>query len=288
MSIVDESYVATVSAVDDPEQRGRIRCSCVGLLGDEDGDLPMWIEPETLWGWFVVPDVGEIVEIVATKHGDVDDCFGQTSISSLNVRWRGARYWTSEEAEKPRDVPDDFKINYGKRRGFCTPQGHVLLFDDTPGKERVALSWHAKPGGVDAYGFYTIDEHGSLICSNRNGSVLYFNAVQRQCTWVDEHGNSITTDADGTRIIDHFGNVISTQSGVIQIISQGNVVVTGNDFNVVTGSYNLGQNPQHSAVLGEPLLTWLNTHTHTTPVGPSGPPIVPAPPSLLSVVGKLQ
>lgn len=289
MANQDETFTATVTANDDPEKRGRIRCTCVGLMGDEDGDMPMWIEPELLWGWFVVPDVGELVEIVASKHGDGDDSFGQSFLESPSLRWRGARHWTAESAADARTVPEDFKTNYGKRRGFATPQGHILLFDDTEGKERIALTWHGVREGADAYSFFALDEDGSVVISNRNGSLLYFNAAQQQVTWVDEHGNSLTTDVDGMRMIDHFGNIISMEDGVIQIISQGNVVVTGADFTAETGSYNLGTGAASSMVLGEALLAWLNSHTHTcsAPASPSSPPVVPAPPAILSTIGRL-
>lgn len=285
---IDETYTATVTANDDPEQRGRIRCSCVGLMGDEDGDMPMWIEPEFQWGWFIVPDVGEQVEVTARKHGDGDDVFGQSSLEGMNVRWRGARHWTSEDAEEPRDVPEDFKTNYGKRRGFATPQGHVLLFDDTENKERITITWHGVRDGVDQFSFFSIDEDGSLVMSNRNGSLMYFNAADEQVTLVDEHGNSFTTDADGMRMIDNHGNIIEMADGVVQIISQGNIVATGADFTAETGSYNLGTGAAFSPVWGEPLVTWLNTHTHPTPIGPTLTPLVPLVPSaVLSVVGRI-
>ena len=58
-----QTFDATVTNIEDPEKRGRIEVSCAGLLGDEDSTLPMWVEPNTDWGWFYVPDVGELVEI---------------------------------------------------------------------------------------------------------------------------------------------------------------------------------------------------------------------------------
>jgi hypothetical protein len=222
---LDETYTAEVTATDDPEQRGRIRCSCVGLLADEDADLPMWIEPELDWGWFVVPDVGEIVEIVAQKHGDGDDSFGQSSLESLALRWRGARHWTSGDPAVPREVPEDFKTNYGKRRGFATPQGHLLMFDDTEGKEKLTLTWSGVREGSAKFSFYSIDEDGSLVMSNRNGSLMYFNAKDRQVTMVDEWGNSITTDELGIHIIDYNGNIIDMSLTSVQVISQSGLIL---------------------------------------------------------------
>lgn len=48
-----------------------------------------------------------------------------------------------------------------------------------------------------------------------------------------------------------------------------------------------GLTAAQSAVFGENLLAWLNSHTHGTGVGPSGPPITPATSTLLSTKVKL-
>lgn len=47
--------------------------------------------------------------------------------------------------------------------------------------------------------------------------------------------------------------------------------------------------PTSSAVLGEALRLWLNTHTHTStaPGNPTSPPVVPAPPTILSTDVKI-
>lgn len=41
--------------------------------------------------------------------------------------------------------------------------------------------------------------------------------------------------------------------------------------------------PTHPVIYGDSLLLWLNTHTHSSPVGPTGVPITPAGSDLLSV-----
>lgn len=290
MPISEETHTATVTANDDPEKRGRIRCSCAGLLADEDGELPMWIEPVAQWGWFFVPDVGEIIELVAVAQGDTDESFGQSSIDGPSVRWKGERHWSlDQDGDTPRPVPDDFTAtNYGKRRGFATPRGHVFMFDDTDGKEKISLTQKTTVAGVDKFAFLSLDENGSVIVSNRNGSLIYLNALQGQITIVDEFGNSYASDTDGMRIIDKFANIFDMSDGLIQVISQGNIVETGADWAAVVGSYNLAAADQ-SAVRGEELLIWLNLHTHTDAMGGTGPPVIPAiPTDFLSLVGKLE
>lgn len=288
MPISEEVHTATVTANDDPETRGRIRCSCVGLLADEDGELPMWIEPELQWGWFIVPDVGEIVEIVATVQGDTDDSFGQTSLENPNLRWKGVRHWSEDQdGDTPRTVPEDFTAtNYGKRRGFATPAGHVLLFDDTEGKEKVSITHHSQSD--DKFSSMSIDEDGSVVLANKNGSLIYLNAKQGQIAMIDEHGNSYTSDADGIRLIDAFANIIDMKDGDIQLIGQGNIIATCADFTAASGSYSHGDGATEPTVLGTKLLTWLAAHTHTDAMGGTGPPaVLPIPSDFLSVAGKL-
>lgn len=289
MTVQEENHVGTVTANDDPEMRGRIRCSCVGLLADEDGELPMWIEPVHQWGWFTVPDVGEIVELVLNAHGETDDSYNQSSIDTPNVRWRGTRYWSQDQdGDTAREVPEDFKTNYGKRRGFATPAGHVLVFDDTEGMEKISLTHKSLKEGVDAFAFVSMDENGSVIISNRNGTLIYLNANEGQFTIVDEFGNSYTSDADGMRLIDNFSNIIEMKDGAVQVLAQDAFVVSGPDATLDAGTYNLGTGAAKSTVLGEDLIIWLNSHVHPTGMGPSGPPSVPAiPTDFLSLIGKL-
>lgn len=157
MSMMTEKYPAVVVSSDDPEQRGRIRVSCTGLLGDDDAELPQWVEPKAPWGWFLIPDPGEQVEIEVVTHNDEDESYGQSSIDGMDPQWTGVRYLGGEEAQTPAPLHDFFKENYGKRRGFATPFGHVLVFDDTDGKSSIAIHYAtAKAAGTDAEKLHSI------------------------------------------------------------------------------------------------------------------------------------
>lgn len=286
---VEEVARATVTDNQDPEQRGRIKVTSAQAIGASDGPLPMWIEPIQLWGWFVVPDIGEEVEIVFAAHGDMDESRGQSSLEAPDVRWRGQRFWTEAEAPEPRPVPVDFtSTNYGKRRGFATPQGHVMMFDDTEGKEKVSIMWHGVRDGADAYSLFALDEDGSLVMSNKNGSLIYLNAADEQLTIIDQHGNSYTSDADGIRLVDAFSNIISMGDGVVQIISQDAIVATGADFTAATGTVNLVDGASQPIVRGTELVTWLSAHTHADAMGGTGPPVVPPPASVLSTFALVE
>lgn len=151
MPLVTERYEAVVSAIDGFEgkdaDRGVIEVICPALMGDHETPLPELCEPVHEWGWFYVPDVGEIVEIEVVASSDRDGVFGEASLEALSPKWRSKRFHSDIELEEdadgsvPRPIHDDFTAtNYGKRRGFSTPWGHVFLFDDTEGDPRIYLT----------------------------------------------------------------------------------------------------------------------------------------------------
>lgn len=158
-----ETYEATVRKNDDDENRGRIKVTCVGLLGDNETELPMWVEPKYQWGWFTVPDIGEVVEIELTNSTETDESYGQSSIDVPDIQWTGVRYYTDnaeEDNAEPTEIHPDFLENYGKRRGFSTPLGHVFLFDDTSGKSKVYITWVKEKDGDKSQ--ILIDDDGSV------------------------------------------------------------------------------------------------------------------------------
>lgn len=278
---------AIVTANQDENKLGRIRVACAEIMGDEEVELPMEIEPSLAWGWFVVPDVGEIVELEYEESSNTDEVRGQTSIDAMNITWNQKRNWTAEETEgenEVRSIPEDFLENYGKRRGFATPNGHILYFDDTEDKQKIQLTWKQS----DTYSFLSFDEDGSIILANKNGTHIYLNAKDKALSLVDEHGNSISTDEDGIKIIDKFGNIIETKDGVVQIISQDGIVVTGNSFNAKTGTVDLCDGATSEAVKGTEFKSYFDTHQHNGAFGPTSPPIVLMLPTTLSTVVKLK
>ncbi len=272
-----ERYDATVMTNDDPEKRGRIKVACVDLLGDEETEIPQWVEPNFDWGWFIVPDPGEIVQVEVLTGDAQDESYGQSSVENLNLRW-SKRAWTDEEVEngEPRPINDDFKTNYGKRRGFATPNGHIFLFDDTDGKQKVSLTW--KQG--DTYSYLAFDEKGNVTVANKNGSMLHLDAENEAATLVEEHGNYITMSENGVNIVDSSGNIIDMKDGVVQITSQGNVVVMGNDASLETGTVHLLQSATEKIIKGDTFRDSVyDPHVHPTAFGLSG-----VPDKLLSVI----
>jgi hypothetical protein len=190
--ILTETFSATVVDNQDPETRGRIQVTCVGLLGSDEVKYNKWIDPRFDWGWFYVPDIGEEVEIEVVAASDKDQSYGQTFVEAPNPTWRGKREYSSDTP-----INDEFKTNYGKRRGFATPAGHVFIFDDTEGSEKISIS-----------------------------------------------------------------------------LKDGNI-----RFDITPDSIQLGEGATEPVILGALFKTTYDAHTHSTAMGPSGPPATPLPAS---------
>lgn len=273
-----ETVTATVTKNDDPEKRGRIKVKSLELLGTEGVELPIWIEPSPLWGWFVVPDIGEEVAIEAELATQQAEVAGQGWLDNPRLRWTGRRY-QSQQGEAPRPPNERFtEANYGKRRGFATPAGHVLLFDDTEGKEQVTLSW-AQGSKIASLAF---SADGSVIVENANGSLLHLDATNKLASLIDEHGNSVSLGEDAISITDTHSNSIELRDGVVTVLGDNDVLCTaGSNVVVEAGaSIELKQdpsNPANQVKLGDGAdspamrytewLVWAAAHTHQDSVG---------------------
>lgn len=142
MTVVTERHEATVRDTNDPEERGRIIVSCPSLLGDDETKLPDFIEPSYDWGWFVVPNVGEIVEIEIIVTSEQDEQTSQAFLEAPNFRWRQKRFYDTEADEPAAPIHPDFQGDgYGQKRGFATPNGQILIFDDAG--SLIRMSWMA-------------------------------------------------------------------------------------------------------------------------------------------------
>ena len=187
MPVTTEKYEAIVSKIegfdnDEDEKRGAIEVICPGLMADDETPLPILCEPVHDWGWFYIPDVGEAVEIEVVTTSDRDEVWGQQTLEALAPTWRGKRHYTDvePEGEDPRPIHVDFTdTNYGKRRGFTTPFGHVFLFDDTEDDQRIYITHMAEqlePGATPEAAKFTrieIEPDGSLKIAFLNKHMIH-------------------------------------------------------------------------------------------------------------------
>lgn len=274
-------YRATVIRNDDPDQRGRIQVQ-VPRAGHLNV-LNIWIDPVfdgagTNRGAFFPPEVGDSVR-VAFDNGRPDK----------PVMYLGGWFGTT-------DLPSEFAYTQGIQiqgqtgqtavpeiRGFITRKGQRIIFDDTNGQETVTLAWHqpdpqdpavvadgngdrSKTANRSAGNTSTLvfNSDGDIEITNSNGSNIKLSSKNKNITVTDQTGNSVTMDNTGVTINSTKNVVVNVQ----QLIQLGG--------------------PTFSALLGELVQQYLATHTHGTAWGPSTPPIVPPPSTILSQTVKLK
>ena len=140
---------------------------------------------------------------------------------------------------------------------------HELLFDDTSEKQRVRIKTN---GGHTA----DLSDTDQKVTVQSSGG---------QSVVIDDSASAITVQTNGGTI------TLKTGAGTITIDGSGNISLTGVNVSLEASSVALGGSAAaHPLVLGDVLLTWLNTHVHfpTAPLTPA----VPLPPTALSFVSR--
>lgn len=265
--IQTETHVAVVADNQDPDNTFKIKVKCAAILGSEDVVLNVWVKPKFPWGFIFVPDVGEQVEIEVPSRSDTDEVPGQAFLDNPDIRWTGTRF------QGPEAYHEMFTSeNYGKRRGFVTPGGHVLMFDDTEGKKKINLMWHSAD---DNHALFSMNEDGSVVLANKNGSQVYLNAKDGELAIIDEHGNLFATDSTGVKIIDKGGNMFTMAGTTVQVLSQGGVTISCKDAVLDAGKVQLGGQPAVESVikglaLQTAMATWIAALV--TAMGTNTPP----------------
>jgi hypothetical protein len=177
MTVVTEYHIARVTSVaDDEGSTGRFKVACVGILGDDVTEIGQFVEPRLPWGSFLIPDVGDLVEISCTSGAHSDESFQQSSIDNLELRWHGVRYYTAD-ANFPVPINTNFTdTSYGKRRGIATPLGHVLFFDDTADAQQISIIWSKKLDSDPATEQSRLDflKDGSIKFSVLDGHTFHY------------------------------------------------------------------------------------------------------------------
>lgn len=116
---------AICANTDDPAKAGRIQCRFTELDGQV---LPEWIEPVDMSGWFWIPEKNDVVEVLIPCDNSDFVEFAHTMSYKGKLRLEKETY------------PSEFKQNYGKRKGFKTSTGMMLLVDETKGQEQFTIT----------------------------------------------------------------------------------------------------------------------------------------------------
>jgi hypothetical protein len=285
-------YRAEVTTNEDPEERGRVQARNVDI--GQRLALGTWIPPlfdmaGNKKGFFFPPEKGDYIRVFY-HMGDISQPYG----------YLGGWFGTQDKAAE-----FVYSNKRPEKRGILTRMGSGILLSDEKDNQYVRLIWHEPDPGdaalTDAavtadraggkFSFIEMTKDGSLQAFTHAGHGINLDNTDSSILILHKEGHSISITDDGINLTDKDGNTISLDKGKLNVIVDGNMNFTGKDVNFSVGGLALG-GPQAtlSAVLGEPLLTWLASHTHmvAAPMSPSGPPMIPPTPALLSKTVKLK
>jgi len=259
-------YRGVVTANDDPKKQGRVKVHVPAL---QERASPVWIKAAMQGagdgrGVFWPPEVGDPVYVsYAEGQPSRPECyFGG---------WYGYR-------DNSSDVPDElgYSSTYPDIRGFKTRMGHHFIFSDSDGDERVEIVWNkANPSDVAKTDRTKTASQGSNVLGGGSASIKFTSDGSIEITDNAQPNQSVKLDA---------------QTGQIEIEDKsGNkVTLSASGVRVETTSIDLGGYAVEPVIKGQSWLAWAMAHTHSTSVGPSGPPIVVPTASLLSQVVKVK
>jgi len=286
-------YRGKVTDNKDPEHRGRVKVQ-MGDFGHETA-MNVWIDPVFALagqdrGAFYPSEIGDLVRVI----------FFAGYQSQPFAYFPG---WFTENGLPAEFTFADDHTPYV--RGFISRGGHALLMSDEPDKQFVQLVWH-KPASAPAEGesadrttgktsFFRFTKDGGFQLGLNNGEAVFSYLTKEggsgQFQLLDSYSNNITMDDEGIKIQDIEANMIGMYGGEINIICGKAINVMAPEINFGSGGVSLGSPAIMHAVVGEILLAYLASHTHsgvTTGPGVCGPPVVPPPPSILSKSIKVK
>lgn len=299
------NYRAFVLDNKDPEKRGRVQISCPEVGHDPQKPLPVWVSSAMdvtgdRMGWFNPPLVGSVVRVA----------FDQGNPGKPKTYWGG--WFTKDDGKFPK--PDEFGYaddDTPQKRGFRSRAGHLVLFNDEPGKEQVRILWHQiadgdpakddpqkvaqSPAAGDLIGVLDFTKDGIQLIGP-DGSKVALDVANKQILIQDSFGNLFTMGSDGIKMIDTTSGGASTlhlnNKGDISMIASKNINLSAPNINLKGAGIFLSDGAVFSGVNWEPLLAWLASHTHTAPPGTSGgpttPPLKPPTPTIQSKSVKLK
>jgi len=254
---------------EDPEESGRILVRVPAVTGTFVHSV--WAPPIAPWGgdgcgFFCVPDKKDPVWV--TFENGNKNC----------PQWMGG-WWPKTKEKAFADGLSPYTDGKPSKRIFKTKAGHELSFEDNADAQSVKLLWH--DAAQDTTSSLIFDNEGTISLETHKGSVLEMRSTDddEQNILTDPHGNTIIQDADGVRIMDVNDNIVELKSDLLQLLGAKNIVLDSDFIGLTADSIEAGNNPTDMVIKGDTFLDWitqslkvfLTTHTHPTPVGPSGP-----------------
>jgi uncharacterized protein involved in type VI secretion and phage assembly len=250
-------YRAFVVDNNDPEATGRIKLIIPSVLGEAVSDWALPCVPYgggADFGMLTVPPVDAQV-IAEFLEGDPS-----------------SPIWTGTFWRQSSEMPQEYQGATTKI--LKTESGHLMTFEDEDGAEQITLR---SATGAEL----VMDPDGAIILTDRAGSKVTLDAAGNRIAIKDANGNSLVMSSSGITCTDAHGNEIKTSASGIDLKSSAVVNIEG-AMVTVAGS---GGEP---LIKGATFLSMFNSHTHATGVGPSGPPLPPLTPAVLTTRSTAQ
>lgn len=238
-------YSGEVVSNEDEDQRGHVTVTVPAVFGEE---LEVLARPCLPVGHFFIPDVGTRVW-VEFEAGD-----------PRFPIWVGI--WYAEE-----ETPVEAQQTPPANRVIHTAAGHRVEISDVDGEEKITIA-HKENS------FLAIAADGSVTLSNSKGSHLFLNADAEEATLMSQHGHLITMTADSLALVNKDGAAFDLQGDVARLTA-ATIILDGETVAIGTGASPADQVVK--ATQFNTLWTQFLLHTHPTAMGPSGPPVPPAP-----------
>lgn len=258
---------AIVVANQDPDQLGRVKVN-YPWRGKQNTESPSeWAQvclplASKESGFFYLPEKGDEV-LVFFEGGNLDH---PVILGS---------FYGKKAKPGPSGRAGDFNAN-GKNtlRYLKTRTGHLLCFDES-------------------------DDNAGIVVQDKENRKFEIQTTKKKVLISDEKGNKIELDGKNIEISTSKANIklsenqmnLSFQSSKVQIeenemqikasdsqvtLSKGNLTIHS------SGSISLGDGASEALIKGNAFLQTFNNHVHSTAMGPSGPPLMPALPTVLS------
>jgi uncharacterized protein involved in type VI secretion and phage assembly len=280
---------AIVAANQDPDQLGRVRVT-YPWLGAVNSEVPSnWAyvcQPYASkeGGTFFLPEKGDQV-VVFFEGGNLD--------SPIII---GTLYSAKTKPQASGRTGDFNAAGKNNLRYIKTRSGHLLCFDESDDEGGIVIQ------DKDKRRFEIQSKKKKVIISDENGNQIELDGqkigIQAKSSKVQLDDQKISIQADGS-MVEVTGSVIKAQSKKTSIelngthveISAGSdqVTIGGGGITIKSASsIKLGSGASDALLKGTTFLSLFNAHMHPTAMGPSGPPMIPLNPSVLSMKVKTE
>lgn len=205
-----ERKLATVTGMDkDPAKAGRIQ---VQFEDTEGQTYPEWVDAVFPAGWFIPPEVGDVVVLEIPAGGEI-------------MEFPREVHYVGKLGSKDQAADGLFKTNYGKRRGFKSKGGNFFYLDD---KDKAVV--------IQTNGGHSVtldDTNRKLVLETNGGHVITLSDIGGSVTITNgTSSNDISMSSTGTTTVD--GTVAVHLNALITDLSDVSTdfLIKGTLFNV--------------------------------------------------------